>query len=335
MFCGMGGASDGLRAAGHEVLGVEWNEHAAASHSGAGHITIHTDSTSIVQRQHIVDAFVKSPPPVSYRDTKTQLPWDSPGSQADIGIGLWVSPPCTAFSIAGKGEGVKYKNRIKDCIKAEDWSKWPGIDPDIWLPLEVGRWTQMLKPQWVLCEQVIRARELWETYEEKFQEWGYHTWSGVLNCADYGLAQTRKRAFFMASLDRPVAPPAPTHAKDGADDLIPWVSMAQALGWNESGDSWPFTMPATTVCGDPRITSRSHHYPGEQGRSPKTTQEVRAGLYSGKGPIKLTVEEALMFQGFNKNRFIAGKGKGAMYKAIGNACPPLMAELLAKQVSNG
>ncbi|MGH2903256.1 MAG: DNA cytosine methyltransferase [Solirubrobacteraceae bacterium] len=65
--------------------------------------------------------------------------------------------------------------------------------------------------------------------------------NGCAYCIEqYGVPQTRKRAFLIASLDGPVQLPAPTHRsynprrKETPDeelDLPPWISMAHALGW--------------------------------------------------------------------------------------------------------
>ncbi len=402
IFCGMGGASDGLAQAGHKVIGIDNDQRAVASHQLGGHISFNEDVSKITDPFQFL--------PEGYENEKD--------------FGLWLSPPCTAFSVAGKGKGMTYKDDIIECIKEENWTPWADyIDQNIWLPIEVGRWTQMLKPKWVLCEQVIRAKELWCAYEDKFQEWGYHTWSGVLNCADYSLPQTRKRAFFIASLDGPVGPPTQTHAKDGKDGLLPWVTMADALGWSNGlvgfprlddgkgkeesieidgknyrrrdmkdinepsqtvtekarswrrvesvntgadhrvkGDRsksqtfdprkepaktltaiaglqwnleeapWPYSLPATTVVGDYRITSRSHHdNEGSQGKNAKSTEDVQNGNYTLGQPIKLTIQEGLVLQGFDINRKIAGT-KTAKFKAIGNAVPPIMAKLLAESL---
>jgi DNA (cytosine-5)-methyltransferase 1 len=62
-------------------------------------------------------------------------------------------------------------------------------------------------------------------------------WTGVLNAADYGVPQTRRRAILIASRVRDVSAPDPTHTQTpGGDHLfgeaLPrWVSMADALGW--------------------------------------------------------------------------------------------------------
>jgi DNA (cytosine-5)-methyltransferase 1 len=67
----------------------------------------------------------------------------------------------------------------------------------------------------------------------------------VLSAERFGVAQTRKRAFLVASRERRVSMPEPTHQGygdevDGAqgslfgDPLPSWVSMADALGWSGS-----------------------------------------------------------------------------------------------------
>jgi len=62
-------------------------------------------------------------------------------------------------------------------------------------------------------------------------------WAGILNAADYGVPQTRRRAILIASRARRVSAPEPTHAKQAEDASLfgpgraRWVSMAEALGW--------------------------------------------------------------------------------------------------------
>lgn len=92
----------------------------------------------------------------------------------------------------------------------------------------------------------------------------------------------------------------------------------------KAGQQWQWHGPATTVAGDPRITSRSHHYPGEQGRGAVTTEQVRAGEYDGKGPVKLTIEEASVLQTFPADYPWAGT-KTAKFRQCGDAVPPLLA----------
>ena len=142
--------------------------------------------------------------------------------------GLIASPPCQDFSLAGKGAGI-------DGLRGQ-------------LVREVPRWVEVLRPRWIACEQVPPVLGIWQAYAHRFRELGYSTWAGILNAADYGVPQTRQRAFLMASLDVAVSPPEPTHCKGGSESmfgtLLPWVSMAEALGWGYDHRS------ARTLCGD-------------------------------------------------------------------------------------
>jgi DNA (cytosine-5)-methyltransferase 1 len=56
-----------------------------------------------------------------------------------------------------------------------------------------------------------------------------HVTYGVLNAADYGVPQRRRRAILIASRVGPVALPKPTHSADPTDDRLPWVTVRDAL----------------------------------------------------------------------------------------------------------
>jgi DNA (cytosine-5)-methyltransferase 1 len=156
--------------------------------------------------------------------------------------GLIASPPCPTFSAAGKGEGVDefpYLHSFADAFTRQGWfapaSHYAWSDPRTPLVLEPLRWVADLNPEWVALEQVPALMPLWEHYAAIWKADGYSTWTGVLNAADYGVPQTRRRAFCLASRTRLIGPPPATHCKGGAatffGELRPWVSMADALGW--------------------------------------------------------------------------------------------------------
>lgn len=94
---------------------------------------------------------------------------------------------------------------------------------------------------------------------------------------------------------------------------------------------WQWHRPATTVCGDPRITARCHHGEGTQGANPKTTAQVQDGDYDGTEPIKLTVEEALILQGFRPDYPLQGS-RSKQFEQIGNAVPPPLAAAILNQL---
>ena len=138
-------------------------------------------------------------------------------------VGVIASPPCQDFSLAGKRAGI-------DGDRGQ-------------LITEVVRWIETLQPEWFACEQVPPALPIWRDYADHFRSLGWSTWCGILNAADYGVPQTRRRAFLIGSRTRTVTPPKPTHDRDPmptlfGDDLSPWVSMADALGWGRTESAW-------------------------------------------------------------------------------------------------
>lgn len=178
------------------------------------------------------------------------IEWDGPacGTRAVVGLptiradvsqypaerfagkveGLCGGPPCQSFSSAGKGKGLD--------------------DPRGQMVYEPMRYVRACGPRWVALEQVPEVLGYWRWIARELATMGYLTWAGILECADYGVPQCRRRAILLASLDRKVSPPAPTHSKYGHPNMLGetlprWVSMAEGLGWGLT-DS-----PAYTVCG--------------------------------------------------------------------------------------
>jgi DNA (cytosine-5)-methyltransferase 1 len=104
------------------------------------------------------------------------------------------------------------------------------------------------QPEWVAMEEVPDVLPLWRQYAQVLRGWGFSVWTGIVNAADYGVPQTRRRAILLASRVRTAAPPPPTHAAVAEPDTLfgparqQWVSMAQALGWGATD------RPVPTVC---------------------------------------------------------------------------------------
>lgn len=142
--------------------------------------------------------------------------------------GLIASPPCQDFSLAGKRAGIEGERGQ--------------------LVAEVLRWARALDPEWIACEQVPPVLPIWELYAHELGKDGYRTWAGILNAADFGVPQTRKRAILIATRG-PLRVPDPTHGKDPhpsmfGPSLRPWVTMAQALGWGYNEQPGPVVMTA-------------------------------------------------------------------------------------------
>src|SRR5690606_24358373 len=334
--------------------------------------------------------------------------------------GIIASPPCQAFSTAGKGTGREVLDELVDAVARGDWG-WSHDDDRVRHVLEVGRWVETIRPRWVACEQVPPALPVWEAYADRWRAQGWSTWAGVLNAADYGVPQTRRRAFLIARTDgAPATPPEPTHCEGGAltmfGELAPWVTMADALGWPDdvtveqqrgagmaerhgdrpkrpaaspapsittgayrrlvldrrqqhdgrrsqwvlretqehgavrtldqpamtipaSADNgnyrfelWPHRRPATTVAGDPRITARCHHDAGSQGANAVTVEQAMTGDYDGRAPIKLSLRDALILQGFPPDYPVQGT-RSKQFEQVGNAVPPPLAAAVVAAVT--
>ena len=70
----------------------------------------------------------------------------------------------------------------------------------------VLRFARQLRPRWIVLENVIQMR-WWQGYHpliEEIQELGYHVQPQVLDAADFGVPQTRRRLFVIC--DREIVP---------------------------------------------------------------------------------------------------------------------------------
>ncbi|MGW4695189.1 DNA cytosine methyltransferase [Kitasatospora cineracea] len=214
LFAGPGGWSQGLRTLGITDIGIEWDPAACATRAAAGHVTVRADAAHLATQ------------PMRGRIRR-----------------LIASPPCQAWSRAGKQLGLVDQPLVHQAVHdlAHGRDTRTGLlaackDPRSLLAAEPMRYLHDLRPEDVVMEEVPDVLPLFRHYAEILRGWGYSVWCGILNAADYGVPQTRRRAILTASRTRPVTAPAPTHDKAPADDLFgqalqPWVSMAQALGW--------------------------------------------------------------------------------------------------------
>jgi len=330
LFCGMGGATLGMKWAGFDVLGVEFDAKAVELHE-------HVCGPGSTMRADIA----------SMRQADMERPHL-----------LWASPPCQPFSQAGLRRGL--------------------ADPRGHLIFEVPRWVRVLRPRFVICEQVRAALPWWEGFAEEFEALGYHCWTGLVSAEQFGVPQTRVRAVLLASLDGPVEEPRPTHRKfwrnpphvrDGDEHLPKWVSMAEALdgvvgaedlvgfarrddlgtsphGYRER-DLRPGSEPALTLTSKGRswtVNTGLDWKKGEdrskaQKRSVTTlsgTQWILEGRQSKLDGEKLTVADGLALQSFPPDCLDGMKvTRTAAFKAIGNAVPPLLALRLAEQLTRG
>lgn len=218
--------------------------------------------------------------------------------------GLIASPPCQEFSTAGPKGGLE-----------SDRGQL------VW---QVIRWADALRPEWIACEQVPGALPIWRRFADILRGWGYSAVAVVLNAADYGVPQTRRRAFLLASRYG-VRVPEPTHAERPEPTLFgparaPWRSMADALGWEgvldrrnvhagPSGEKVP--VPVVDTCRP----------------APTVTGQACAGQWvvRTRGSQRtVTLEEGAVLQGFPADYPWQGT-TAEKAQQLGNAVPPPLA----------
>lgn len=219
LFAGPGGWDTGAAMLGVRTVGIEKDKDACRTAKAAGHTRIRADLTGIDFTR-----FAGIP-------------------------GLIASPPCQAWSRAGKRLGILDQPRIFAHLEAITAAlAWIDYPRDEWnderspLVFEPVRAVFAMRPQWVALEQVPDVLPFWERLCVLLRQLGYRAWCGVLDAEMYGVPQTRDRAILTASLDpaHNVSRPPATHQRyqpgvtpepDLFGDLLPWVSMADALGW--------------------------------------------------------------------------------------------------------
>nr|WP_171817548.1 DNA cytosine methyltransferase [Streptomyces viridosporus] len=230
LFAGPGGWSRALTVLGVRDVGLEWDKWACKTRVAAGQLTIRTD--------------------VAMYPT---WPW--------VGRtrGLIASPPCQAWSMAGKRLGLVDQPLVHEAVEnlaagrdTRERLLAACRDERSLLAAEPMRYLHALntvgEPKWVAMEEVPDVLPLWKQYAAVLRRWGFSVWCGNLNAADYGVPQTRRRAILLASRVRTAQPPTPTHAQAAEPESLfgpgraRWVSMAEALGWGATDRTVP------TVC---------------------------------------------------------------------------------------
>lgn len=246
---------------------------------------------------------------------------------------IWASPPCQPFSqatIFGIGQMDP-----RDCI------------PD-WLAA-----VKFYKPRLTIMENVSKlASPKYATYVKvivkALKKMKYRVAWRVLNTADYGVPQARKRFILIARRDgEKCVWPKPTHG----DESVPHVTMAEALQIPKvdlRSIRWIYQRPATTIVASfyPEIVSPPAYRPaGGASRQGKPHQRVsvEAMPYTGsvalpegfkdrkkeKFPVVVSVGQAALLQGFPEQFHFYGPVSHQRTQ-VGNAVPPIMPYRLAR-----
>lgn len=227
-------------------------------------------------------------------------------------------PPCQPFSVAGQSRA--------------------GNDPRDMFP-EAARAVDEIRPRAFVFENVAGLkRDRFKGYFRGVLEslaaagGGYRVASILVNAADYGVPQVRRRVFivgFRNDLGICWEPPQPTHPRDR------WVTVATALAGLPDPELQPNQSDIDGHCFQPNAKA----YPGHTGSPPdKPAKALKAGVHGVPGGENMlrrpdgtvryfSVREAARLQTFPDYWRFSGPWTEAL-RQLGNAVPVRLAEII-------
>jgi len=193
LFSGGGGLTLGLKQAGFIVsAAVEYDKHASATYSANHPETIlYTKDIRCITGKELLST--------------------SPTNQIDL---IAACPPCQSFSSLTS----KYKNK----------------DSRDELINEFARLVREIMPKTIMMENVPgltkKGAHLFDPVITEFEKLGYKITYEVLDVADYGVPQRRRRLVVLGSLNNKIIMPKPTNREVTDGTLPSWATVRATIG---------------------------------------------------------------------------------------------------------
>lgn len=243
---------------------------------------------------------------------------------ADVDVGslerpdiLWASPPCQGYSTA---------RTIKTPHESQD------------VGLDIIRYIEILRPEMFILENVpgyLKPNSpFWEILKALA---GYFVWFGIVDAADFGVPQHRRRLICIASKD--LIRSFPQYATPGWDSVLREEHLVEA-DFPPSIKRWiPKTLPEYALI-DTQYSQR------KEGRDRQVT--IRAAgrpafticrshrkrnviVWRANQPYKLSPRGFAQLQSFPES-FVMPKSRQLAIGVIGDAVPPLMTQRILEAV---
>ncbi len=333
LFCGAGGLTHGLISAGVKVrAGVDFEEACRhpyeSNHNG---VVFYQADVADLQASTVADWFG--------------------GARVRVLAGC---APCQPFST--------YALRYQKDERVEDDQRWSLLN-------HFGRLVGQLLPDIVTMENVptVTKHSVFKDFNRALENLGYKVWVGIVDCAEYGLPQRRKRTVLLASLygelslpgsaafqgrtvaDAIKALPALRHGTTDKDDRLHTASRLSALNHerilhSKPGGSWRDWPKRLVAKCHTKKTGKK--YPAVYGRmkydepAPTLTTQFYcfgSGRFGHPAQARgLSLREGALLQGFPmdysflpENRPIQVRVLGRM---IGNAVPVDLGRVIGQSI---
>ncbi|MBA7492335.1 Modification methylase BspRI [subsurface metagenome] len=319
LFSGPGGMDLGFLKAGHEIVWANDNDKDCVE----------------TYRNYFVKKYNISPDCIVCKDIRKIKAEEIPNG--DVVIGGF---PCQGFSIANPYRHTKDQRNE--------------------LYLELLRIIREKKPKYFVAENVPGICSIggYETKEDKrkregrvlkiilkdFEDSGYNVTWKILNAADFGVPQNRRRVIILGTrkdLIQKLKHPEPTHSKNPKAGLFgslkKYVTLGEAIGdLQEPSENYPIPNHVGT-----KHVVKINNYIGNRKTYPNKPSPTIVGRGGGTGgPViiphpngkrRLTVRETARIQSFPDDLEFMGSNSSC-YRQIGNAVPWPLAYHIAKMM---
>lgn len=315
LFCGCGGLTLGLKQAGFRVLGAIDNDAVAVETYLMNHPEVHVWQQDI---RELLPAVMKRK--LGLRKGELSL--------------LAGCPPCQGFSTLRTLNGARRVNDLRNSLL-----------------MEFLRFVEELHPQTIMLENVpgLASEMIFVEFCERLNELGYIGEYRILDAADYGVPQRRRRLIYLAGLQKAIPFARAARNKKTVRDAIAGLPRTGCSGdalhdmpecrsekvkWlikripKNGGSRTDLPESAQLEC-HKRCTGFKDIY-GRM-RWDDVAPTITSGCFNpSKGRFlhptcnrAITMREAALLQGFPlRYRFSDAGGKSAVALMIGNALPP-------------
>jgi len=240
-------------------------------------------------------------------------------------------PPCQSFSISKIPKGGR-----------------PRGDPRDYLLKHFTRFVKIIRPRAFLFENVpgLESKlegKLFRTFLRSLGYLGYSLNCGILNAADYGVPQRRRRLFLLGSIEGKIEFPVATHGPSGTEaSLLPYVTIADTLSKLKSdlpNQRIPYTTPRKRLSIERIIPGSEWKHWRHRDRwdepSRCITAHCRSDWIHPLEPRVASVRELASLQSFPEDYLFLGPFNGPndadyvfQYRQVGNAVPVLIAKAI-------